>query len=358
LYFGGGKTTMAVKWRSVAEDFTMSAKCLSGTLRPVRWTAVVVSLLITAVGEGQQAAKPAPTHRNVAYGDHERHVLDFWKAASGQPTPLVVYIHGGGFRAGSKESINARTLRELLEVGISVAALHYRFVSQAPLPAAHEDCRRALQFLRSKAGQWNIDNSRVGAFGGSAGAQLSMWLAFHDEMADPNSSDPVARESTRLACVGTNGGQTTMDVDWWLANIPGYAAPHRDFRETFGAETKREYLGKAAGVSALSLISKDDPPIYMTYAMKPDDPVPDNPQRAQGWKVHHVVFGMALKEKMDALGIEADLEYPGARTKYASMSQFFIAKLAKEGVDARSSRQIRPIAPITSPPSSGLAAAR
>jgi hypothetical protein len=131
-------------------------------------------------------------------------------------------------------------LRELLDAKISVAALNYRLIDQAKLPAAHYDCRRALQFLRSKSEEWRLDKTRFGAFGGSAGAQLCMYLAFHDEMAKPDSDDPVERESTRLTCVVTNGGQTTMDVDWWKKHIPGYTAPHRDFLDVFGAKTQSE----------------------------------------------------------------------------------------------------------------------
>jgi hypothetical protein len=65
----------------------------------------------------------------------------------------------------------------------------------------------------------------------------------------------------------------------------------------------------------------------MSYGMKPDDPVPTNAGRAQGWKVHHVVFGIKLKERMDELGLEADLKYPGANTKYRSTADFLIRKL-------------------------------
>jgi acetyl esterase len=249
-----------------------------------------------------------------ARADARRHRL--WSAPA-EPARLLEGRGPGG-----------RTLALLLEAGISVAAIEYRLVSDAPLPAAHHDCRRALQFLRSKAGEWNLDKTRVGAFGGSAGAQLCMYLAFHDEMAEPDSPDPFARESTRLACVATNGGQTTMDVSWWREHIPGYDRPHRDFRNGFGAKTEAEYRERAAAVSALSLISKDDPPIFMSYAMAPGDPVPDG-ARAQGWKVHHVNFGLALKERMDAFGLEAHLRYPGARPRYASEAEFFIHKLAQ-----------------------------
>ncbi len=290
----------------------------------------LVCFLAASVCLGQNNRRPAPTHRNVSYGPHERNVLDIWLAPADAPTPLVVYIHGGGFRGGRKESINANTLETLLEAGISVAALHYRFVQQQRLPAAHHDCRRALQFVRSKAPQWNLDKSRIGAFGGSAGAQLCMYLAFHEEMADADSADLIARESTRLACLVTNGGQTTMDFGWWRKWIPGYETSHRDPLEIFDVKTKDEIPKLVPEISALSLISADDPPIHMAYGMAPDDPIPANPQRARGWKIHHVIFGVKLKEKMDALGIEADLKYPGASPKYASTADFFKAKLCTE----------------------------
>lgn len=273
--------------------------------------------------------KPRPTSADVKYGPDERNVLDFWKAESAEPAPLVVYIHGGGFRGGSKGSLNAGILRELLEAGISVAAVEYRLVGTAKLPAAHHDCRRALQFLRSKAEEWNIDKQRVGAFGGSAGAQLCMWLAFHDEMARPDSGNPLERESSRLACVATNGGQTTMDLAWWKKWIPGYDRPHRPRSDYFGEKTDEEVREVVAEISALNLISKDDPPIHMSYGMAPDALVPDDDRRARGWKVHHVMFGVKLKEKMDALGVEADLKYPGAETTYRSIPEFFRRKLGR-----------------------------
>ncbi len=146
-------------------------------------------------------------------------------------------------------------------------------------------------------------------------------------MADPSSGDPLRRESSRLTCVATNGGQTTMDFNWWMKWIPGYDKPHRDRTESFGEVTDEDLRNILKDISALSVISADDPPIFMSYGMKPDDPVPADAARAQGWKVHHVMFGIKLKEKMDELGVEADLKYPGARTTYQSNADFFIRKL-------------------------------
>ncbi len=293
----------------------------------VRWALIAVAAAgLAAPGYAQNAGQPAPTHQDFRYGPHERNVLDFWQAQARQPTPLAIFIHGGGFRNGSKEQIRPELLRELLAAGISVAALNYRFVEHSPLPAAHHDCRRALQTLRSKAAEWNLDTARIGAWGGSAGAQLCMYLAFHDDMALPTSGDPIERQSTRLTAVATTGGQTTMDVAWWQEHIPGYEQPHRDFYASLGAASKEEYLKTAADISALSLISKGDPPIYMSYAMPPTAAVPEG-SAAQNWKVHHVAFGVALKEKMDALGIEANLSYPGAGSKYTGIVSFLRQKL-------------------------------
>ena len=292
---------------------------------------------IARIPRGVRPPLRPPTYEDVKYGPHERNVLDFYQAESDKPTPLAVFIHGGGFRRGSKKNLSAGAsagaLEQLLDAGISVAAIQYRLISDKPLPAAHHDSLRALQFIRSKADQWNIDKKRIGAFGGSAGAQICMWLAFHDEMAEPSSRDPVQRESSRLTCVATNVGQTTMDRDWMVRWIPGYVEPPRDRTEMFGNVTGEQLRKVLQDLSALSLISADDPPIFMTYFMRPDAPVPTNSARARMWKVHHVMYGVKLKEKMDELGVEADLKYPGAETTYASIPDFLIKKLKPNSRD-------------------------
>jgi len=304
----------------------------------VAWTGIAVTLAAAPVGWGQEKGQPPgkqpqpgslpkPTHANVAYGTHERHVLDLWLARSEQPTPLAVFIHGGGFIGGDKSQLSPSTLKELLDAGISVAAVNYRLLKHAPLPAAHADCARAIQFLRSRAKDWNLDKTKVGGFGGSAGAQLVMYLAFHDDLADPTSTDPVARESTRLTCVATTGGQVTLDIAWWVKHVPGYDKPHRDVKEIFGTKTEEDALKKNAEIAALSLISEDDPPIFMTYGMAPDEPIPTDSQKARNWKIHHVVHGVELMKLCEKLGVEAELKYPGAKTTYQSNVAFLKAKL-------------------------------
>jgi len=289
-------------------------------------TVLVVASSVAIAQQDDRQRRP-PTHADVSYGPHERHRLDLWLAESDEPTPLVIYIHGGGFRGGSKSGISQRTIRELMDAGISVASFEYRLLADAKLPAAHEDCRRALQFVRSKAGEWNIDPERIGAYGGSAGAQLCMWLAFHDDMARLDDDDEVARQSTRLKCVATTGGQTTMEFAWWKAHIPGYTKPHRPSEEYFGDVDAARLAEVISDISALSLISADDPPIWMSYRMQPDDPLPADASRVQGWKVHHVKFGVGLQEAADNLGVEAHLNHPGHKSRYPSLEQFLIDQL-------------------------------
>lgn len=279
---------------------------------------------------------PPSTFTNISYGTHHRHVLDLWQAKSDDPTPLAVYFHGGGFGVFDKSKIVKKwptTVKALLDAKISVAAVNYRLIQHTPLPAAFDDSRRALQFLRTKAADWNIDKSRVSAWGGSAGAQIAMYLAFHNEMANPESDDPVERQSTRLTCVATRDGQTSRDYQWWIDHIPEYDNPHRDFHAMFGVKTRDAFLEKMVDVSALSLVTKDDPPIYMIYEMAPNAPVPvatpQNPRARISFQGHHVVFGLALKQEMDALDVEANLDYPGSKPEYRSVEQFFIAKLRR-----------------------------
>ncbi|MBY0457809.1 MAG: alpha/beta hydrolase, partial [Gemmataceae bacterium] len=230
----------------------------------------------------------APTARNVAYGTHERQVLDFWQAKSDSPTPLVLLIHGGGWVNGDKSGYR-HGVKRYLDAGLSVAAINYRMVPQAdaagvkpPVKWPLEDAARALQFVRSKAKDWNLDKTRVGANGGSAGACSSLWLAFHDDMADPKSADPVSRESTRLFCVAVNGAQTTLDPKLtreWIPNARygGHAfgvrtADNRDGAFAAFLDQREKLLPWINEYSPLSHVTKDDPPVFMEYPSQKKPP--------------------------------------------------------------------------------------
>jgi acetyl esterase/lipase len=290
--------------------------------------------------EVYDASVSKPTLIEVAYGDHERHVLDFWKADSDRPTPVAFVIHGGGWNGGSKERLHRfAEPNALLAAGISVVAINYRYVSQAveagiepPVKAPLHDAARALQFIRSKADEWGLDKRRIGAAGGSAGACSSLWLAFHDDLADPDSEDPVARESSRLWCAAVNGAQTSLDpkqMKTWTPNsrYGGHAFGLKKF-DSF-LEGRDSILPWIAEYSPYALVTKDDPPVYLNYS--------NLPELGQDQKdpTHTANFGLKLQEHCREIGVDTELVYPqAAGVKHASATDYLIATLTKDRVDA------------------------
>jgi len=280
---------------------------------------------------GYQGEVPMPTLSGVRYGEHERHVLDFWKADSDMPTPLVFVIHGGGWKGGSKERLSRfADPNALLEAGISVVAINYRLMKHAqdirpPVKAPLHDAARALQFVRSKAEEWNIDKRRIGAAGGSAGACSSLWLTYHDDLADLKSKDPVARESTRLYCAAVTGAQTTLDpkqMKEWTPNsrYGGHAFGKRDFAQ-FLAE-RETILPWIAEYSPYAQVTAGDPPTCLFYKTPPAI------GKTQKDPTHTSNFGVKLQEHCRELGVKCDVVYPGAPdVKYETPTDYLIATL-------------------------------
>ncbi len=283
------------------------------------------------IGNGRRIA---PTYPNVKYGPHERNIMDVWLARSDKPTPVLVSIHGGGFRAGNK-SVEPGLLKECLDSGISVAAITYRLSDVAIAPAQFHDAARAIQFIRHNAKQWNLDAERMAATGGSAGAGLSLWLGFHDDLADPNSEDPVLRQSTRLTCMAVYNGQTSYDPRVIRDLFPGtdtYRHPALpqlygvDFDELDNLPNEKYRLFEE--VSALPHLSKDDVPALLMYASDMDTKI-----TSQGIGIHHPRFGKVLKEKMDQLGIECRVE-TGVRRGDDSFTKLTTAFIRKHLVSS------------------------
>jgi acetyl esterase/lipase len=282
-----------------------------------------------------------PTLADVPYGAHERQALDWWRTDAPGPNPLLFHIHGGGWVQGDKREV--RHLDRYLAAGISVVSINYRLTTQAQIAQVHppvcwplQDCARALQFVRSKAEEWSIDRRRIAASGESAGACSSLWLALHDDLADPHSDDPIARESTRLCCAAVNQAQVTLDpVDMkqWVPNSRygghafGFMPDPRDlgtrdlgFAPFLSARERlrpliREY-------SPLEHVRAGAPPIYMIYNNPPD------PGRPQGDPTHSADFGVKLQERLHSVGADCELVYPGATgVRHPSLAEYLIARL-------------------------------
>jgi acetyl esterase/lipase len=261
--------------------------------------------------------------------------MDVWLARSQRPSPLVVYIHGGGFSIGDKKPVPSGLLDGCLEHSISVAAINYRYATQAPYPAPMQDGARAVQYLRSRAREWNLKPDAFAATGVSAGAGIALWIAFRDDMADPNSSDPVSRQSTRLRAAGPVDGQTAYDPRIIARLIDEKTSRHHALPRLFGLRAE-EMNGERAHrlfeeASALTHLTADDPPVFLYYGYPMEIP-----PRSLADGIHSPQFGIALKERMDKLGIECQLhlknEYggePTSRWYYRQMVDFFHRHLNK-----------------------------
>jgi len=256
-----------------------------------------------------KAAAPGPTFENVKYGPHERNVLDFWKAEGDAPAPLVIFIHGGGFVSGDKSKVRrSKVLTGCLEAGCAFAAVNYRFRKHAPIQDILRDCARAVQFLRSKAKEWHVDPKRVASYGGSAGAGTSLWLAFHDDLADPSAADPVLRQSSRLACAGSINGQASYDLREWEAIVGPPPPGVRDEAEVLGfyhfrdqAESETPEADRImTDASMISLISPDDPPVFLFCGVGGDD------AKNRGQYLHHPRHSIAIRDRCRKRKVEVE----------------------------------------------------
>ncbi len=285
---------------------------------------------VEAVQKPAEVPGVPPTHAEVVYGPHERNVLDFWQANGDGPRPLLVMIHGGGWVAGDKKGY-ANSVQKYLDQGISVAAINYRLTPQNPLPAPVHDAARAIQFLRTKAGEWNFRTDRIALTGGSAGACTSTWLLLHDDLADPNATDPVLKESTRVCAAAVSAGQTSIDPKVIVEWVGPKVLEHRMINMAVGEMTiesalenyeKHKELYKE--FSPYNHLDGKDPPLYMTYG---EDTSMPSKNASHG--IHHPNFGVKVKEKSDAEGHECYLNIKGAPApeKYATAEEFLSAKL-------------------------------
>ena len=287
----------------------------------------------------QEKELPTPTYVNVSYGAYERNILDLWLVPSDKPTPLVIFIHGGGFKGGDKNKISRQLIETMNSEGISVASINYRLTKNGLLeegensyPVPMHDGARAVQFLRYNATRYNLDKMNFAATGGSAGGCMLMWLGFHPDLAQADHKDHVLRESTRLQVLAPKGGQTTVHgptfLEWFgvkslnLSKKEGIVESSSKIKQP-----SEKQLALGLDASPITHLTPDDPPIYLLYN-SPNEPVTE--ETLWGKWVHHPILGIKLKEAMDSLpGMECYLESKDGPvvTEYESQWDFIIKKL-------------------------------
>jgi acetyl esterase/lipase len=203
-----------------------------------------------------QAPLPAGVKalRDLEYvkGGHERQKLDLYlpENANG-PLPVIVWIHGGGWRQGSKDRCPAVSFGGK---GYAVASVNYRLSQHAKFPAQIEDCKAAIRWLRANAAKYHFDPEHIGVWGASAGGHLVALLGTTADMKELEGKEGNLNQSSRVQAV----------VDWF-----GPA----DFRNMGGSKDSpvarllggpvSENKEKAALASPVAHVSKNDPPFLI-----------------------------------------------------------------------------------------------
>ena len=206
-----------------------------------------------------------------------------------------------------KSQMSAALLQQCSPVGHFGGLHRISFHAEGPLSRANDGLRAGLAAHSVQSGRNGASiRSGLHSTGGSAGAGISLWLGFHKDLADPKSSDPVARESTRLTCIVPTNMQCTYDPRVIKAIIPGNAYDVSAIKFLYGLPANfnwdtdaisPELDAKIKDAAPITHLTKDAPPVYAVSAKVND--VPGN--------IHNANFARHLKKLMDALGIECEI---------------------------------------------------
>lgn len=292
---------------------------------------------------------PARFYADIAYGPEVANLFDVFIPETSAPSPLVIFVHGGGFTGGDKsEAYNAGgpfVIRALLQNGIAFATINYRLLANDDKDGVKKpmgDCRRALQFMRYNAGMVKVDKTKIAMYGFSAGGGTSLWIGFNDDMADPLNLDPVLRESTRMSAIAALETQATYDLVRWETEILkpfditlqsvvnlGFGSMIYSF---YGVSSLNEIYtpditAYRDSVDMLDLMTSDDPEIYVSNgynnAGKPSDLYA---------LLHHPNHAKALKDEAEKKGLDGVFYAPALNITDSSNEElvpFFIRKLTE-----------------------------
>lgn len=214
------------------------------------------------------AAVPAlDTRLDVVYGEAGGQLLklDFAKpiVCRGQSVPVIVYIHSGGWRSGSKSgAFDLDIVKMGFQLGFAVASIDYRLAPKFRFPAQINDCKLAIRFLRRNAADFGIDPARIAAAGGSAGGHLSALLAVTDERDGLEGPGLDGISSRILAAVDEFGPTDLTDVASQTTSE--------------GMSMVTDLLGcdpnvcpaLALAASPIAYVTPDDPPILIIHGDK------------------------------------------------------------------------------------------
>jgi poly(3-hydroxybutyrate) depolymerase len=195
-----------------------------------------VAVAVPVPHEGLTISDDVEFRADLTYGTDTRNVFDIFLPESETATPLVIFVHGGGYYAGDKseaygDSRNA-DINQMLEAGVAFATVNYSLLSVpgiTPGVTANDtdgimkslsDIKEALQYIRLNAVDFNVDPDNIAMYGTSAGASASLWLGLSDDMADVGAEQgSLAGVSTRISAIGAIETQGSLNIVRWETEI-------------------------------------------------------------------------------------------------------------------------------------------
>ena len=285
--------------------------------------------------------------KDIAYDNKSRTQFDIWMPNSNTPTALVIYVHGGGFTSGDKDFVYSvqsggawdfpSDIRYLLQNNIAFATIRYTLLQPTGetegIKKPMSDVRRALQYIRYRANDFNINKNKIILAGNSAGAGTSLWIAFNNDFAIATSSDPVLRESTRVNGVVARETQSSYNIeDRWINDVFAdynltwseiLANETGNIQKIYGVSSNAQYESPTidtyrAEVDMLALMTSDDPEIFINNTLR-EVVNPYNPFNSD-IPSHHAFHARELKERADAVGVENIVYYGKSPILYAHPS--------------------------------------
>lgn len=209
--------------------------------------------------------------RDIAYieGGDEAQKLDLYlpEKPAEKPLPLIVHIHGGGWRAGSKYPC---PVAPMALKGYIVASVEYRFSQKAKFPAQIQDCQAAIRWLRANSARYQIDPERVAVVGASAGGHLSALVATSGGKKTFPAIGGNEDQSDRVQAVCDYFGPTDFTTvvqqaadDSKVRNVFQFNTPGDPYSGLTGSDLSD--TAKSEAVSPIHYVDKDCPPFLILH---------------------------------------------------------------------------------------------
>jgi hypothetical protein len=273
---------------------------------------------------------PTPTKADIPYGADPHQLLDVFVPPDGSgPFPVVLFY--GGIWKSSKGVPDPHRFfpAHCALIGVETRGMNdaTRDKISPPISVVLLDARRALQFVRLHAAEWDLDPRRIAVAGGSQAAIPALYVACAGEQANPQAADPVERVSTKVVCAGSYRGPGSIDPKRLLEWDPGdtWGAPSFGCSFADSLKNRDQLMPLIKQWSPDALLTRDAPPIYIEYdwaTTKPANVTDDN------YRIHSPLLALGFQKLAQERGATCYVRFPGHESeKYQDIWDFLVQQL-------------------------------